>query len=146
MFVNAGRQGCAFGFLLLTGRAGVISFWHLIPFKGGKMKTSALILLSAVLIAGLAAAAHHEPSEGIGKALFNDPKLGSTGKSCNDCHGSGKGMDKAAGREDLDSVINTCITRALKGKALDKNSVEMRSLILYINSFGTKKQGAKNPS
>ncbi len=38
----------------------------------------------------------------------------------------------------LPGIINACITHNLNGKALDVNSVEMKSMILYIKSFGQK--------
>jgi cytochrome c peroxidase len=76
-----------------------------------------------------------------GKALFNDPKLGTTGKSCNTCHPDGKNIQKAATRRDLDRIVNACITNSIKGKALDPQSVEMQSLILYIRSLGGKQGG-----
>lgn len=74
-----------------------------------------------------------------GKALFSDARLGTNGRSCNDCHQNGKGMDSAANRPDLPKMVNGCIARALKGPALDERSAEMESLVLYIRSFG--KQG-----
>ncbi|OGW42257.1 MAG: hypothetical protein A2010_03595 [Nitrospirae bacterium GWD2_57_9] len=96
------------------------------------------IVLAALLGGGIAAAAHHEASAEKGKALFNDPKLGTTGKSCNDCHPGGKGVDKAAGSKDLEDRVNGCISQALKGKELDEQSIEMKSMILYINSLAGK--------
>jgi hypothetical protein len=74
--------------------------------------------------------------------LFNDSKLGTAGKSCNTCHKDGKGMVKAAAKKDLEDTINSCITGALKGKALDVKSVDMQSLVLYIKSFSADKKPA----
>ena len=75
-----------------------------------------------------------------GKALFNDPKLGTVGKACNDCHQNGKGLENAASKTDLEQIVNGCITRGLKGKPLDVKSPEMQSLVSYIKSFsGAKK-------
>jgi len=104
--------------------------------------TSALVLALAlsVAFAGLASGMKHEPTADKGKALFSDPRLGSTGKSCNDCHAAGKGLEQAGERKDLEQVVNTCITKALKGKARKPKSVEMQSLVLYLKSFGAKKQ------
>lgn len=70
-----------------------------------------------------------------GKALFNDPKLGTTGKSCNTCHPDGKNIQKAGTKSDLDQIVNGCITHSIHGKALDPKSIEMQSLILYIKSL-----------
>ena len=91
-----------------------------------------------------------------GKALFNDPKLagGTAGKSCNSCHPDGKGLENAgikkkefnlAGKKQtgLKEAINTCIENALKGKALDRKSQEMKDLAAYIKSFEKKTPAAK---
>ena len=79
-----------------------------------------------------------------GKALFNDPKPGTIGKACNDCHQNGKGLENAASKTDLEQIVNGCITQGLKGKPLDVKSPEMQSLVSYIKSFsGAKKQGKK---
>lgn len=102
------------------------------------MKTfriAVFVIATALAAAGLAAASDHLTSVDKGKALFNDPRLGSTGKSCNDCHQNGKGIEQASGRKDLESVVNGCITQGLKGKALDVKSVEMQSLVSYIRSL-----------
>ncbi len=75
-----------------------------------------------------------------GKILFNDAKLGggTAGRSCNSCHPDGKGLEKAAGRQDLAQVINSCIENALQGKGLGPKSVEMADLIAYIKSLKGK--------
>ncbi len=79
----------------------------------------------------------------LGKRLFNDTTLGTTGKSCNTCHTDGKDLSKAASIEkELPGIINACITQNLKGKALNVNSVEMKSLILYIKSLVQKQPAA----
>jgi cytochrome c len=83
-----------------------------------------------------------------GKALFNDPKLGTNGQTCGTCHPNGKGLEKSGAMDkkewttpggaakSLEDAINLCITMALKGKALDKNSPEMQDLVAYIKSLG----------
>ena len=88
-----------------------------------------------------------------GKALFNDPELGSTGSSCNTCHTDGRGLEKAANKKKwiiggrvhstLEEAINYSIVTGLRGNALNVESVEMQSLVLYIKSLGGK--GAANP-
>jgi len=76
-----------------------------------------------------------------GKALFQDPKLGgsTTDKSCDSCHHDGKGLGNVSQKEwgpgELEATVNQCVTQALKGKELPKDSEEMQSLILYIRSF-----------
>jgi len=83
------------------------------------VKASVFIIFSALLGAGIAFGVQQEASVEKGKALFSDPKLGTTGKSCNDCHPGGKGADKGAAKPDLEDILNGCITQGLKGKALD---------------------------
>ena len=99
-------------------------------------KTVVLVLFTVLLGASMAIAMQHEASLEKGKALFNDPKLGTTGKSCNDCHPGGKGTEKAAAKSDLERIVNSCITHSIKGKELDVKSVEMQSIVLYIKSLG----------
>ncbi len=99
----------------------------------------AILLVLVVLVAGgTAFSAQQGATVEKGKALFNDPKLGTTGKSCNSCHPDGKGLEKSGSRPDLTDVINGCITIPLKGKAIDAKSSEMESLVLYIKSLGSK--------
>jgi mono/diheme cytochrome c family protein len=84
-----------------------------------------------------------------GKALFNDPKLGTTGKSCNSCHAGGAKLEKAAGKDDkaLAETVNSCIVKSIKGKALDVNSEEMKNIVAYTKTLtamkGTQKKTIK---
>jgi cytochrome c len=83
-----------------------------------------------------------------GKALFNDPTLGGSAnaRSCNTCHPGGSGIEKAGTKKytkfmgmamsSLEEVVNTCIEKPLKGKALDTNSQEMQDVVAYIKSLG----------
>ena len=105
-------------------------------------KFVALVVLTFVFGSGLVFAASQEATIDKGLALFNDPKLGTIGKSCNTCHKNGKNMEKAAAKKDLETTINACITGALKGKALDAKSADMQSLVLYIKSFSADKKPA----
>ncbi len=104
------------------------------------LKLVVLVVLVIVLGSGFVFAAHHEATIDKGKVLFNDPKLGSSEKSCNTCHKDGKGMEKAATKKDLEVMINSCITGALKGKTLEVKSTDMQSLVLYIKSFAADKK------
>ncbi|MFN3504867.1 MAG: hypothetical protein ACK4Y7_01475 [Caldimicrobium sp.] len=80
-----------------------------------------------------------------GKKLFNNPKLGTAGKSCNSCHPNGQGLEQAGTKKEfkimgknlksLEEAINLCIEMALKGKALDPKSKEMEDLVAYIKSL-----------
>ena len=96
---------------------------------------SATALLSVCM--SLALAADKQPAADYGKKLFNDPALGGSKNptSCNSCHNGGKGLGKAADRPDLAGVINHCISTPLKGEKIYRDSVEMKSLILYIKSL-----------
>jgi cytochrome c len=97
-----------------------------------------LLLFAAVLAGNITFAAQSEATIEKGKALFNDSKLGTSGKSCNSCHPDGKGLEKSGSNPDLEATINGCITIPLKGKALDPKSVEMQSLVLYLKSLGSR--------
>src|SRR5512141_564676 len=109
------------------------------------LKIIALISI-AMLVASAVFAMHHTP-EDRGKTLFNDPKLGggTSGKSCSTCHPDGKGLEgvgskkrwKTPGGEftSLEEATNVCITMALKGKALDVKSEQMKDLVSYMKSI-----------
>jgi hypothetical protein len=85
--------------------------------------------------------AQSKQSVDLGRTIFSDPALGTSGKTCSSCHPGGKGLENAAARKDLMRMINVCITGPLKGKELQEDSIEMRSLILYINSLGGSTPG-----
>lgn len=106
------------------------------------MSMSAVTVLAAWMMVTVVFAMQHEATVDKGKALFTDTKLGTNGKSCNDCHKDGTGLEKAGLKNDLEATVNTCITKALNGKALKKNSVEMQSLVLYVKSLGSEKKPA----
>lgn len=85
-----------------------------------------------------------------GKGLFNDPALaGSTNStSCNSCHSNGSGLEKAGTKtytsfmglkaQTLEDVVNVCIEKPLRGKALAKDSREMQDIVSYIKALGVK--------
>ena len=87
-----------------------------------------------------------------GKALFNDPHFagGTSGNSCNTCHPGGKGLKKAGLKSkkewtnpggtwlNLEDANNVCIMMALKGKAIDPKSREMKDLVAYIKSLAKR--------
>ena len=79
------------------------------------------------------------PEVAAGKALFNDASLGTSGKTCNSCHADGEGLAGAAAKHTeegaLAGVINNCIEKPLKGKALDKDSEQMKQLSAYVSSL-----------
>lgn len=82
-----------------------------------------------------------------GKALFNDTKFGgaTSGKSCNSCHPNGKGLEKAGDKKEfnimgkkqksLEEAVNFCIEMAIKGKAIDTASNQMKDIVAYIKSL-----------
>ena len=72
-----------------------------------------------------------------GKMLFENVKLGTNGKSCATCHPGGRKLEWAATfpEDKLANIINTCITKSLKGKPLAVDSAEMKSLVRYIKTF-----------
>jgi hypothetical protein len=74
-----------------------------------------------------------------GKDLFNDPALGTNGKSCHSCHKDVKVFSGVAEKynknHELENMINKCIVGALKGKELDLKSHEMEALSTFLRSL-----------
>lgn len=97
------------------------------------------VMAKIVMLAALAsmAIAADGPSIQKGEELFKSTELGTNGKSCYSCHSGGKGMERAAGYEQrrLTKIINNCIANPLEGGELDPASNEMKSLIMYIETF-----------
>jgi cytochrome c2 len=106
---------------------------------GRKKMISAVVLLSAFSAGNLMAS--EKPSAALGEKLFKDSTLGGSqnSKSCNTCHPDGKGMEDAGSSPELTAIINRCIAGPLKGKKIAEDSVEMQSLVLYIQSLKGKK-------
>jgi cytochrome c5 len=113
------------------------------------LKIAVLFLVAIALVTSAAFAMKHLPEER-GKTLFNDPKLGggTAGKSCNTCHPGGKGLEGVGEKmewknpggtfKSLEDVVNVCIEMALKGKALDVKSDQMKDMISYLKSLKPK--------
>ncbi len=101
---------------------------------------TALVVFAAAMAGTAVFGMQHEASADKGKTLFNDPKLGTNGKTCNDCHKDGAGLEQAGALKDIDKTVNSCIKSSLKGKALKAKSVEMQSLVLYLKSLGGEKK------
>jgi cytochrome c553 len=93
-----------------------------------------------------------------GKLLFNDPKLGTTGKSCNDCHVEGGTKDGQMGKMTikafdnlapkypkyfmmsnrvvtLDQMVNWCIITPMKGTVLAWDDQGLADLVAYTASI-----------
>lgn len=116
-----------------------------------KMKVLKISLMSLIALGLVFSFAYAAGNVEKGKALFNDPKFagGTAGKSCASCHPDGKGLEKAAEKKEwktpagpaktLKEAVNLCIVNALKGKALEPKSEEMKDIVAYIKSLGKKK-------
>ena len=95
--------------------------------------------ITCMVLALLASSALADAGSSVerGRELFNSAQLGTIGKSCSSCHPGGKRLERAAGYDvtKLGEIINQCIEKPLKGKALDPGSDEMKSLIMYIRTF-----------
>jgi len=84
-----------------------------------------------------------KPSVELGKILFNDPSVGTNGKACSTCHPSEKKAGELAARGEwfggraktLEQAVNICITGPLEGKPLSENSVELKSIAMYMKSL-----------
>ncbi len=99
------------------------------------MKIALYILIALQLTVTLTLAANPSSAER-GKELFNDTKLGSNGKSCGSCHPGGKDLEKVASLDTkkLEKIINQCITKALKGKALAEDSADLSAIVSYLKT------------
>jgi cytochrome c peroxidase len=112
-------------------------------------KIVTVVLLALFVTSSLVFAMHHTP-EDRGKAMFNDPKFsgGTSGNSCSTCHPDGKGLEGVADKKEwknpggsfksLEEAVNICITMALKGKALDVKSDQMKDFVSYLKTFKAK--------
>ena len=76
-----------------------------------------------------------------GRGLFTDPKLGSNGVVCAQCHPNGANthpetypkFQKQLGKvASLWEMVNWCIRNPLEGKELAADSAEMNALLAYI--------------
>ena len=97
-----------------------------------------VITLLAIGLFAVSAAAAGDAAKG--RTLFNDPGFaqGKAGFSCNSCHPNGKGLEGAAAKTNLPSIINNCIRNALKGEPIDPHSAAMADLVAYIHSLKGK--------
>lgn len=100
------------------------------------MKTSMATLTMLAVLVSLAMATS-QFSVDRGKEMFNSTALGTNGKSCASCHSEGKGLEEAAAfdRKELEKIVNQCIVRALKGKALAPGSPDLASLVAYLKTL-----------
>lgn len=103
-----------------------------------KMSVATLTLLAVSVSSAMAAVS---PSPERGKELFNSAALGTNGKSCASCHSGGSGLEKAAASapKKLEKVVNQCIVKALKGKALPAGSPDLASLVSYLKTLSPAK-------
>jgi hypothetical protein len=106
------------------------------------MKVVTAILLLLFLSGSTVFAMQREATPDKGKALFNVPNLGTTGKTYNDCHKDGTGLERSGERQDLEKIVKTCITASRRDKVLKPKSVEMQSLLLYLIALGGQKKPA----
>jgi cytochrome c len=114
------------------------------------MKLMKMVSLSLAVIGLIASVVFAAGDLSKGKELFNDPKLGTNGMSCNSCHPDGKGLEKAGLPDrtewknpagtwlNLEDANNVCIMMAMKGKTIEPKSQEMQDLTAYIKSLAKK--------
>ena len=111
------------------------------------MKALKTAMMGLALMGLIFSLAYATGSAENGMILFNNPKLSGSmnDKSCNSCHPGGQGLAgitedpqwaSAANADDkLATVINQCITKALGGNDLSRDSEEMQDMIAYIKSL-----------
>jgi hypothetical protein len=100
------------------------------------MKETGMILCLLIATASWGLAGE-PPSIKRGEELFRSTQLGTNGKSCATCHPGGKRLEASAAynENELAGIINQCITNPLKGKPLAANSIDLKSLVMYIKSL-----------
>jgi len=104
-----------------------------------------LLVLTTMLVTGgrTAAAEGPQPSVEMGKKLFSDPALGTNGKTCATCHASDAAIAGLASKKSwfggeagtLEQAVNICIKGPLEGKPLAEDSVEARSIAMFMKSL-----------
>lgn len=99
--------------------------------------TTHAIISLLVLVSTTVATAKDTPSAEQGKKLFNSTSLGTNGKSCATCHPNGKRLDYIADHNEktLQTLVNGCIVKALKGKSFSDDSPELGSIVMYLNTL-----------
>jgi hypothetical protein len=80
-----------------------------------------------------------------GKTLFSSSVIGQNGKTCATCHPGGKGLESVAVKTEwnaggtafttIEGAINACVKGALKGPSLKEDSLETKSLALYLDRY-----------
>lgn len=115
------------------------------------MKMTKIAVLSLIAVGLIFTFAFAAGDVEKGKALFNNPKLGSgtSGKTCNSCHPDGEGLEQTPGKKTfktpggvhktIEEAVNVCIKMTLKGKAIDPKSADMANIVAYIKSLKDKK-------
>lgn len=102
------------------------------------LRIAVIIVVAIVFVFSVAFAADVAK----GKAHFSDPKLGTTGKSCNDCHKDGKGLEGIADKKEffkdkkkmtLEAAINFCVVNGIKGKELKGD--DLANMAAYMKTF-----------
>ncbi|MDD2582772.1 MAG: cytochrome C [Desulfuromonadaceae bacterium] len=101
------------------------------------MKLLTGLVMCGIIVNVSGAGAADLPSVERGQKLFASDKLGTSGKSCATCHKDGKELNVASTTSDVDlaGIINGCIAGPLKGKPLDPESSDMKSLLQYLKSI-----------
>jgi len=90
----------------------------------------------------------------MGRKLWTDTSLGTSGFSCNTCHPNGAGLKKKPYPKyvkmpndivTMDQMINYCVLNPMKGKALAWNSMKITAIASYIRSNTRGGKPAMNP-
>ncbi len=83
----------------------------------------------------------------LGKKLWSDERLGTSGVSCLSCHGDYQLLHFERNQNfphfvkmvgdvvTLDQMINYCMLNPMKGKAFDKNSKELTAMAAYYRAY-----------
>jgi cytochrome c553 len=101
------------------------------------MKNITFLFLICVSFISQGALAEEMPSIERGQQLFNSTLFAgaTSGKSCASCHRGGADLQLAWVNPNLAGQVNNCIIGPLRGVPLDEDSMEMQSILLYIQSL-----------
>ena len=108
-------------------------------------KVVATVAVVGVFLFSFALTPKEKATASNGKSLFGSTVISGNGKTCDDCHPKGKGLESAglkteweafgATFDTIGGAVNACVKGAMKGPSLAEDSLEISSLALYVGAF-----------
>ena len=96
-----------------------------------------ILIIGILLMTSFSCYAIEAPSLSLGKTIFESSELGTKGRSCNDCHSQGKGLEMVGDFNDteLKDIINACLRDAIGADIISPEAQEMNALVGYVRKF-----------